>query len=223
MTKYQQAQQLIDKTKTYTPAEGLALAKQTSRVKFDASIEVHCKLGIDPKKGEQQVRGNITFPHSTGKTKRVAAFVDPNNEDKAKEYGADLVGGEQLISEIASSGKIDFDVAIAIPAMMPKLAKIAKLLGPKGLMPNPKAETVTTDLKKTIAELKKGKLAFKNDDTGNVHLAIGKASLINEQLLENFTAFMDILKRSKPASSKGIFIQSCILSSTMGPAIKIAL
>lgn len=212
----------IDTTKIYSPAEALELAKKTSKTKFDASIEVHCKLGIDPAKSDQSVRGTLTFPHGTGKTKRIAAFVDAAQESAAQEAGADLVGSERLIDEIASSGKIGFDVAIATPPMMPKLAKIAKILGPKGLMPNPKSDTVTTDVRKTISEIKRGKVTFKNDDTGNVHVTVGKVSFDTQKLLENFAAFLEVLRRSKPASSKGVFIRACTVSSTMGPGIRVA-
>lgn len=207
----------------YSPQEALDLCKKTSKTKFDASVEIHCNLGIDTKKSDQQVRGTVSFPHGTGKTKRIAAFVDSANEKAAEEAGADIVGNERLIDEIASSGKINFDIAIAVPSMMPKLAKIAKILGPKGLMPNPKSETVTTDVKKTIAELKKGKATFKSDDTGNAHLAIGKVSMDVQKLLENFQAFIDVLRRSKPSSSKGVFIKSITISSSMGAGIRVAI
>lgn len=211
----------IDSTKIYSPEEALELVKQTSKTKFDATVEVHCHLGIDASKGTEQVRGNVSFPYGTGKTKRVAAFVSSTFEKQAEEAGADLVGSERLIEEISTSGKINFDVAIATPDMMPKLAKIAKILGPKGLMPNPKTETVTTDVKKTIGELKGGKVNFKNDNTGNVHLGIGKVSFESAKLLANFEKLMEALRRLKPSSSKGIFIRSCTLTSTMGPAIKV--
>ncbi len=220
--KYQDALKLVDQNKLYKPEEALELVKKTSTTKFDAAVEIHCHLGIDPAKNTEQVRSNVSFPHGTGKTKRVAAFVGPNFEKQAEEAGADLVGSERLIEEIASSGKINFDVAIATPDMMPRLAKIAKILGPKGLMPNPKSDTITTDLKKTIGELKKGKVNFKNDNTGNVHIAIGRVSFETSKLLENFEKFMDSLRRAKPSSSKGIFVRSCTISATMGPAIHIA-
>lgn len=219
--KFQEASKLVDPKKTYSIAEAIELVKKTSTTKFDGSVEVHFNLGIDPAKSDQAVRGTLTLPHSIGKTKRIAAFVDSTNEKAAEEAGADIVGGEALIAEIASSGKIAFDVAIATPNMMPKLAKVAKILGPKGLMPNPKSETVTTDVKKTIAELKKGKVSFKNDDTGNVHQMIGKVSLDSAKLLENFQALLENLRRSKPASSKGVFIKSCTLTSSMGPAVRV--
>ncbi len=221
--KYQAAEKLIDQTKLYSSEEAIELAKKTSTAKFDGSIEVHCVLGIDPAKNEQQVRVTVALPHGTGKTKKIAAFVDAVHEKEAEAAGADIVATEQTIAEIASSGKINFDIAIAVPAMMPKLAKIAKILGPKGLMPNPKSETVTTDLKKTVSELKKGRLTFKNDDTGNVHIAIGKVSFESVKLVENFKALMDALRRSKPSSSKGVFLKSCVVSSSMGPAIRVQL
>ncbi len=219
--KYNEAVKLVDAKKTYSIADAIELVKKTSTTKFDGSVEVHFNLGIDPAKSDQSVRGTLTLPHSIGKTKRIAAFVDSTNEKAAEEAGADIVGGDALIAEIASSGKIAFDVAIATPNMMPKLAKVAKILGPKGLMPNPKSETVTTDVKKTIAELKKGKVSFKNDDTGNVHQMIGKVSLDSAKLLENLQALLENLRRSKPASSKGVFIKSCTLTSSMGPAVRV--
>ncbi len=221
-TKYAQAAKLVEATKLYTPEEALALIKKINTAKFDATVEVHCHLGIDPAKSDQQVRGTINFPHGTGKTKKIAAFVDAANEKAAEAAGADIVGSERLIDEIAASGKFDFEVAIATPSMMPKLAKIAKILGPKGLMPNPKSETVTTDVKKTIAELKKGKITFKNDDTGNVHVAIGKISFEDNKLAENFKVFLDALRRAKPSSSKGVFLRSCTVTSTMSPAVKVS-
>ena len=211
----------IDSTKLYSPEEALVLVKKTSKTKFDATVEVHCHLGINASKSGEQVRATVAFPHGTGKVLRIAAFVGAAQEKDAQEAGADIIGDERLIDEIASSKKIAFDVAIATPEMMPRLAKIAKILGPKGLMPNPKSETVSSDVKKTIAALKHGRSTFKNDDTGNVHIAIGKVSFETAKLLENFTAFMEVLRRAKPSSSKGIFIQSCAVTSTMGPAIKV--
>ncbi|MBI2552234.1 50S ribosomal protein L1 [Candidatus Uhrbacteria bacterium] len=222
-TKYQAAAKLVDQDKLYKPEEALELVKKTSTAKFDAAVEIHCHLGIDASKGTEQVRSNVSFPHGTGKTKKVIAFVGPTLEKQAEEAGADIVGNDRLIDEIAGSGKIDFDVAVATPDMMPRLAKIAKILGPKGLMPNPKSETVTTDIKKTIAELKRGKVNFKSDNTGNVHIAIGRVSFETVKLLENFEKFMDALRRAKPSSSKGIFVRSCAVTATMGPAIKVSI
>jgi len=218
--KFVEAQKLIDAKKSYSLAEAVALAKKTSVTKFDATVEIHAKLGIDPKQGDQQVRGTVSLPNGTGKSKKVAVFTMAADKEKdAKEAGADLVGGEDLIATIATSGKADFDVAIATPDMMPKLAKVAKVLGPKGLMPNPKTDTVGVNVKAMVADQKKGKVAFKNDDTGNVHAIIGKASFDEAKLLENATVFMDALKRVKPSASKGNFIVKATMATTMGPAI----
>ncbi len=211
----------VDKTKVYTMAEAIQLVKETSTVKFDASIEVHVRLGIDPKKSDQQIRATVALPHGTGKSQSIAAFVGANDEKAAKEAGADFVYGEDDIKKIKDTGKIEFDIAVSTPAMMPKLAPVAKVLGPKGLMPNPKTDTVGPDIKKIITELKKGKAAFKNDDTGNLHVGIGKASFSEQALTENFAAFLDALKKAKPISAKGTFIQGLYLTSSMGPSIRV--
>lgn len=211
----------VDKTKVYSLDEAIQLVKATSGVKFDASVEVHANLGIDPKKGEQQIRATVTLPHGTGKTKTVAAFVSPEKETEAKEAGADFVYGEEDIKKIKDTGKIEFEVAVTTPDMMPKLAAAAKVLGPKGLMPNPKTETVGPNITKMIAELKKGKMTFKNDDTSNIHVSVGKVSFAEAQLKENVTAFLDALKKAKPATSKGTYIKTLVLCSSMGPAIRI--
>ena len=218
--KFIEAQKLIDSKKDYSLEEAVALAKKTSVAKFDATVEIHAKLGIDPKQGDQQVRGTVSLPNGTGKSKKVAVFTSAADKEKdAKEAGADLVGGEELIATIASSNKADFEVAIATPDMMPKLAKIAKILGPKGLMPNPKTDTVGVNIKAMVADQKKGKVAFKNDDTGNVHAIVGKVSFDETKLLENATVFMDALKKTRPSSSKGNFIVKATMTTTMGPAI----
>jgi large subunit ribosomal protein L1 len=211
----------VEAGKIYSPTEALALIVDTSKSKFDGTIELHIRLGIDPKKGGQQVRGTLTLPHGTGKVKRVAAFVDVDNEKLALDAGADMVGGEELITEIGSSGKIDFDEAVATPQMMPKLAKIAKILGPKGIMPSPKSETVGTDVNAMVKAIKAGKISFKNDDTANLHLAIGKISFGNEKLQENFNSAMEIIKKAKPQTSKGVYIKKVSLSSTMSPSIQV--
>ena len=211
---------MVDKNKVYTIDEAIALVKKTGTVKFDASVEVHAKLGIDPSKGEQQIRATAALPHGTGRSKTIAAFVGSDDEKAAKEAGADFVYGEADIKKIKDSGKIEFEIAVATPEMMPKLAVAAKVLGPKGLMPNPKTDTVGKDIKKLITELKKGKAAFKNDDTANVHQAISKVSFSEVQIKENLTAFLDALKKAKPSSSKGTYIQSLYLTTSMGPSIK---
>ena len=222
MSKRMQAlKQMVDKNKVYTISEAMETIKKTSNTKFDASVEVHVRLGIDVKKSDQQIRSTVVLPHGTGKTKKVAAFVSSNEEKAAKESGADYVYGEDDIKKLKDSGKFDFDVAIATPEMMPKLAPAAKVLGPKGLMPNPKTGTVGTDIKKMVEELKKGKVTFKNDDTANLHQAIGKVSFDTQKLIENYQALMDALKKVKPNSSKGLFIQSIYLCSSMGPSIKV--
>lgn len=217
--RYTTAKQLVDNKKSYSVDEAIALVKETTKVKFDATIELHCKLGIDVKQSDQNIRGTISIPHSVGKSRRVAAFVEPDKEAEAKAAGADLVGGEELIAEIVSKGKIDFDVAVATPGMMPKLAKAAKVLGPRGLMPNPKTDTVGAQIGKIIAEQKAGKLTFKNDDTGNVHLMVGKVSFDNKNIAENVQAVLELMRRLKPSSAKGIYFKNCVLTSTMGPAI----
>ncbi|MFA5128804.1 MAG: 50S ribosomal protein L1 [Patescibacteria group bacterium] len=220
--RYQEAKKSIDPKKSYSLAEALDLIKNGPKEKFDAGVEVHIKLGIDPKKGDQLVRGTLVLPHGIGKTKKIAAFVEPALEKEAKEAGAEIVGGEDLIKEIKSSERANFEIAVATPTMMAKLAQIAKILGPKGLMPNPKTETVNPNIKKIIGELKKGKINFKNDDGGNIHQLLGKVSYDKEKLLENLTAFVEAVKKAKPAAAKGVYIQTAVLCTTMGPGIKLS-
>lgn len=212
----------IDPKKVYSVEEAIKLAKETSLVKFDATLEVHAHLGIDTKKTEQNIRTTVVMPHGTGKNLIVAAFVSPEKEKEAKEAGADLICGEEEIKKIKDTSKINFDVAVTTPDMMPKMAAVAKVLGPRGLMPNPKTETVSPNVKKMIEELKKGKVTFKNDDTGNIHQAFGKVSFSDEHLKENLTAFLDALKKAKPSGIKGTYINNLVVCSTMGPAIKIS-
>lgn len=203
--------------------EAINLLKSLATAGFDETVEIHLRLGIDTKQGDQQVRGTVVLPHGIGKIKHVAVFADGEAELRAKEAGADIVGGKELIEKISQTGKIEFDVAIATPEMMKELAKIAKILGPKGLMPSPKNETVTANVAKAIQELKAGKIAFKNDANGNIHQAIGKISFSPEQLIANVNAYVEALKRAKPASAKGTFLASATLTTTMGPGIKITL
>ncbi|PIR74949.1 MAG: 50S ribosomal protein L1 [Candidatus Magasanikbacteria bacterium CG_4_9_14_0_2_um_filter_42_11] len=212
----------VDSAKVYTLDEAIALVKATSTVKFDASVEFHARLGIDPKKSDQLIRATVVLPHGTGKTKRIAAFVGPNDEKAAKDAGADLVLGEEEIKEIKTTGKIDFDIAVATPEMMPKLAVAARVLGPKGLMPNPKTDTVDKNVAKMIEALKKGKAAFKNDDQANIHQLVGKVSFDNAKLKENIETFIEALKRAKPAGAKGTYIKTAFLTSAMGPSVKIS-
>ncbi|PIR66286.1 MAG: 50S ribosomal protein L1 [Parcubacteria group bacterium CG10_big_fil_rev_8_21_14_0_10_36_14] len=211
----------FDKSKTYSVEKAVKFARETSKVKFDPSVELHARLGIDPKKGEEQVRGTVVLPHGTGKTLRIAVFTSEKNEKDAKASGADIVGGEELINQIKQSGKVDFDVAVATPDIMPKMAPLAKVLGPKGMMPSPKNDTITTKIKEAVEQLKKGKIVFKNDDTANLHVALGKLSFDDNALKENIETFIAVLKKSKPASSKGIFIKGLVLSTSMGPGIKL--
>jgi large subunit ribosomal protein L1 len=219
--RYKEAITKINKNQSYTTDEAIKHLKEMAKTKFDESIEVHCNLGIDPKKGDQLVRGSVFLPHGTGQTKRIVAFVTADKEKQAKEAGADLIGGKELIEQIKNTNKTAFDIAVAEPAMMKDLAAIARILGQKGLMPNPKSGTVTTDIKKTIAELKKGKINYKNDDTGNVHVMIGKMSFDSQQLKENFSSFMDSLKKAKPDTIKGTYLKSVVITSTMGPGVKV--
>jgi len=221
--RYNELKALIDAKPSYSPEEAIDLAKKSANTKFDGSVEVHVRLGIDSKKSDQQVRGTVSLPHGTGKTKKVCVIVgNAENEKIAKDSGADIVGGEELIAEIAKTGKYEGEVFVTTPDMMPKMAKVAKVLGPKGLMPSPKNETVTTNLAKTIGDLRKGKVAFKADDTANLHQIIGKTSFSKDQLLENFTTLMDAVRKAKPATSKGVYLVNVTVSSTMGPGIKVS-
>jgi large subunit ribosomal protein L1 len=211
----------IEKGKAYPVDEALELLKKIAPAKFDEAVEVHVRLGIDNSKSEQQVRATVVLPHGSGKTKKIVVFTE--NEAEAKEAGADLVGGKELIDKIRTSGVIDFEVAVATPAMMKELAGVAKILGPKGLMPSPKNETVTPNIKKAVAELKGGKVAFKSDDTGNLHQIIGKISFATTALKENLLTFMEAVRKAKPAGVKGDYLKKVVLCSTMGPGIKIDL
>jgi len=217
--RYQEAAAKIDENKLYTLQEAIALLPETATTKFEPSVELHIRLGIDIAKSDQQVRGTVALPHGSGKTARVAVFALEDQQKDAAD--ADLVGGEELIESIAKSGKIDFDVAVATPEMMKHLAKVARVLGPKGLMPSPKNETVTKNIAATVAALKKGKIAFKNDSTANIHVVVGKTGFTAEQLQENIDVFLDALKKSKPASSKGTYLKNISLNVTMGPGIRV--
>ncbi len=219
--RYQEVKEKIDPKKSYSVEEALGLIKETSTTKFDGTVEIHIRLGIDVKQSDQQIRTTVVLPHSTGKSKKVAAFVSADKAKDAKDAGAELVGGEELIDEIARTNKIDFDVAVATPDMMPKLAKIAKLLGPKGLMPNPKTDTVGVNVTKMVEELKRGKVTIKNDSTGNVHQVVGKTSHDLQPLTENVKAFIDAVRKAKPAKAKGTYLKNISLASTMGPGVRI--
>lgn len=219
--RYKELKKNIDPKKAYALSDAIALVKETATTKFEGSLEVHVRLGIDVKQSDQQIRTTVVLPHSIGKTKKVAAFVGADKIKDAKDAGAELAGGEELIDEVARTGKVDFDVAVATPDLMPKLAKIAKLLGPKGLMPNPKTDTVGANVTKMVEELKRGKVTIKNDATGNVHQVIGKTSLENEKVMENFNTLLAAVRKAKPAKSKGTYIRNVALASTMGPAVRV--
>ena len=213
--------QLVDKNKVYGIEEAIELAKKTANTKFVGSLEVHIRTGIDPKQTDQSVRGTVSLPHGTGKSKKVAAFVTDSKEKEAKEAGAEIVGGEELIKKIKETEKVDFEIAVAEPAMMPKLAVIAKILGPKGVMPNPKTGTVGANIGAMIKEIAGGKVNFKNDDSGNIHQIVGKTNFDSKQLVENFRAFLEAVVHSKPTALKGQYIVSISINSTMGPGIKV--
>ena len=219
--RYQEAQKLVDAKKVYTIEEAIKLLKSMPATKFDAAVEFHAKLGIDPTKGDQLVRGTIVLPHGTGKTKKVIAFVEAEKEAEAKTAGADLIGNEEMMEKIIKTGVIEFDVAIATPGMMPKLSKLAKILGPKGLMPNPKTDTVGTSITKMIQEQKAGKVSFKNDDTANLHQIFGRFSFDETKLKENLTALIEAIKKVKPSASKGIYIQNAVVCTTMSPGVHV--
>ena len=220
--KYIKAMELVEKHKAYTKEEAIELVKKTSTSNFDGSVEIAVRLNVDTKKTDQQVRGALVLPNGTGKAKRVLVLTKNDSQAKAaKEAGAEFVGGEDLIDKIAKENWLDFDVIIATPEMMPLLGKIGKLLGPRGLMPNPKTGTVTTDTVKAIEDVKKGRIEFRTDSYGNVHAIIGKVSFDEAKLVENLMAFMNVIIKSKPTTVKGQYIKNVSVSSTMGPGIKI--
>ncbi len=213
--------ELVEADKLYSPEEAIELVKKTANTKFVGSVEVHIRTGIDAKKTEQTVRGTVSLPHGTGKVKRVAAFVTEAKEKEAREAGAVLAGGEDLIKQIKETEKTDFDVAVAQPALMPKLAQIAKILGTRGLMPNPKTGTVSEQIGQIIKEIAGGKVTYKNDDSGNIHQIIGKSNFEAGQLTENLKALYASVVGNKPATVKGQFISSVTINATMGPGIRV--
>ncbi len=218
--RYKSALEKISADKTYTLDEAITFIKQNP-VKFDAGVEIHIRLGIDPKKSSQLARGTFVLPNGTGKTKKVAAFVSEAKIAEAKEAGADLIAGEEEIAQIKESGKCDFDVAVATPDMMRKLGPIAKILGQQGLMPNPKTDTVGDDIKRMISEHKGGKVAFRNDDSGNVHILVGRVSFDAADLKKNIKTALEAIEKSRSSEVKGEYITNLVLSSSMGPGIKI--
>jgi large subunit ribosomal protein L1 len=220
--KYAEAVKLIDKDAFYEPAEAIALVKKAASAKFDETVEVAVRLGVDVKKADQQLRGAVVLPHGTGKVSRVLVFAKGEKAKEAEAAGADYVGDEDLINKI-NQGWFDFDVVVATPDMMASVGKLGRVLGPKGLMPNPKTGTVTFDVKKAVEEIKAGKIEYRTDKAGNVHAPIGKVSFDGEKLLENFSVLIDTLQKAKPAAAKGQYIRNVTISSTMGPGVKVAL
>ncbi len=218
--RYQELLKKVDRTKLYEAAEALELVKETAAAKFDETVEVAVRLGVDPRHADQQVRGTVVLPHGTGKTVRVLVFAKGEKAKEAEEAGADIVGAEELAEKI-QGGWLDFDVAVATPEMMGVVGKLGRILGPKGLMPNPKAGTVTFDVARAVQEFKAGKVEYRVDKTAIIHVPIGKASFATEKLAENYNTLMDAFNREKPAAAKGQYIRSITLSSTMGPGIKV--
>jgi large subunit ribosomal protein L1 len=218
--KYIDALKRFDRDQLFTPAEALGLVKSLAAAKFDESVEIAVRLGVDPRKADQMVRGTVALPSGTGKDVRVAVFAQGPAAQAARDAGADLVGAEDLAAEV-EKGNMAFDIAIATPDLMPMVGKLGRVLGPRGLMPNPKTGTVTMDVAKAVAEFKGGKVEYRTDRYGNVHVPVGKASFTPEALLDNVTAVLDELQRAKPSASKGKYMRKITVSSTMGPGVKI--
>ena len=219
--KYVDSTKLIDRSAMYEPEEALDLVTQTAKAKFDETIELHVRLGVDSRHADQQVRGSIVLPHGTGKSVRVAVFAKDELADAATQAGAEVVGAEDLVDRIQKENFFDFDVVIAAPNMMGLVGRLGRVLGPKGLMPNPRAGTVTNDIAKAVTEAKAGRIEYRLDKTNIIHCPIGKASFGKEKLADNFNALMDAIIRAKPAAAKGQYVRSCVVASTMGPGVKI--
>ena len=219
--RYSEAAKLIEKTKTYDLEEAVALVKKTASAKFDETIEAHFRLGVDGRHADQQVRGAVVLPHGTGKTVKVLVFAKGNKVDEALAAGADYAGGDELVPKIQNEGWLDFDVVVATPDMMGVVGRIGRVLGPKGLMPNPKAGTVTMDVTKAINDIKAGKIEYRLDKSNIIHVPIGKASFTEEQLTDNFQTLIDAVVKAKPAAAKGQYIKSLVVASTMGPGVKL--
>jgi large subunit ribosomal protein L1 len=220
--KYTEAAKLVDRERAYPPAEAASLAKETTTVNFDATVEAHLRLGVDPRHADQMVRGTVVLPHGTGKTVRVAVFAQGEKAQEALRAGADEVGGEDLVKKI-EAGWLEFDVALATPDSMGMVGKLGKILGRRGLMPNPKAGTITFDIERAVNEVKGGRVEFRVDKTAIVHTAFGKSSFEPQALLENLAALVDAVNRAKPAGAKGQYLKSLTIASTMGPGIRVDL
>ena len=219
--KYLEAAKLIDKTQQYEAADAIALVKKSATAKFDETVEVHIKTGCDSRHADQQIRGAVVLPNGTGKTVKVLVFAKGTKLDEAQAAGADFVGGEELIPKIQNEGWLDFDVVVATPDMMGVVGRLGKVLGPKGLMPNPKAGTVTMDVTKAVNDIKAGKIEYRLDKANIIHVPVGKASFSAEQIADNYKALMDAVVKAKPASAKGTYLKSVTITSTMGPGIKL--
>ena len=219
--RYSEAAKLIEKTKTYDLEEAVALVKKTASAQFDETIEAHFRLGVDGRHADQQVRGAVVLPHGTGKTVKVLVFAKGNKVDEALAAGADYAGGDELVPKIQNEGWLDFDVVVATPDMMGVVGRLGRVLGPKGLMPNPKAGTVTMDVTKAINDIKAGKIEYRLDKSNIIHVPIGKASFTEEQLTDNFQTLIDAVVKAKPAAAKGQYIKSLVVASTMGPGVKL--
>jgi len=218
--KYEEAAKKVDRNKIYSPIEAATLAKETTTVKYDATIECAMLLGVDPKKADQAIRSTVNLPHGTGKTARVLVFATGQNADAARAAGADIVGADELIAEV-EAGRLDYDSVVSTPDLMGKVGRLGKVLGPRGLMPNPKTGTVTTDVAKAVTDIKGGKIEFRVDKNSNLHFIIGKSSFTAQQLAENYAAALDEVMRAKPASSKGTYLKKAVISSNMGPGIQV--
>ena len=219
---YKESAKLIDKQAQYEPQEAFELITKTAKAKFDETVELHVKLGVDSRHADQQVRGSVVLPNGTGKTRRVLVFAKDDKADIAREAGADYVGGMDMVEKIQKENFFDYDVVVATPDMMGIVGRLGKVLGPKGLMPSPKAGTVTPDVAKAISEIKAGKIEYRLDKTNIIHCPIGKVSFGPEKLVENFEPLIGAIIKAKPAAAKGQYIRSCVLASTMGPGIKVS-
>lgn len=219
--KYLESEKLVDSSKQYEAAEAMDLVVQTAKAKFDETVEIHVKLGVDSRHADQQVRGAVVLPHGTGKTTRVLVFAKGDKADEAKAAGADYVGAEDLIPKIQNENWFEFDVVVATPDMMGVVGRLGRVLGPKGLMPNPKAGTVTMDVAKAISEIKAGKIEYRLDKTNIIHCPMGKVSFGKDKLSDNFNTLIGAIVKARPSAAKGQYIKSCVVASTMGPGIKV--
>ena len=219
--RYQESAKLVDSTKVYEAAEALEIIEKMPKTKFDQTVELHVKLGVDSKHADQQVRGTVVLPHGTGKTQKVLVFAKGDKAKEAEEAGADFVGAEELVPKIEKENWFDYDVIVATPDMMGVIGRLGKVLGPKGLMPNPKSGTVTMDVTKAVQEIKSGKVEYRLDKTNIIHVPVGKVSFGSEKLSENFQTLMSALIKAKPAATKGQYMKSVVISTTMGPGVKV--